>query len=308
MYEPNLKRILIVDDASDNIAILTSILGDYKKSIALNGEKALKIAFSENQPDLILLDIMMPGMNGYEVCKVLKNTQETKDISVIFQTSLNAPIDEQKAFELGASDYITKPFDPAVVKSRIRSRVNVLEEKKRLRMQIENLQDAGSLPKDEQEIERLLSLGETNKSEFKSTLRQNLYTKKNEARIENQCLKTVAGFLNNKGGCLLVGVDDDGTPLGLSEDGFKNNDKFLLHWFNLLKEAIGVDLTEYIESEIITYKEKKILFVGCKPAPKPVFFSRDGEEYFYVRVGNSTQKLNPSEMLAYIDDHYGAAR
>ena len=301
--------ILIVDDTSENIDVLRNILGDeYKLKVALNGKKALDLAKRDPKPDLILLDIMMPEMDGYEVCKILKNTQETKDISIIFQTSQNAPVDEQKAFELGASDYITKPFEPEVVKSRIKARVRVLEEKKKLKMQIKNLHGYAVLPKNELEIERLISLGETNKIEFKSTLRQNLYTKKNEARIENQCLKTVAGFLNSKGGFLLVGIDDDGNPLGLAEDGFKNNDKFLLHWFNLLKVTIGSDLTQSVESEILAYKGKQLLFVGCEPASRPVFFSRDGDEHFYVRVGNSTQSLNPSEMLAYIDEHYGTAR
>jgi putative two-component system response regulator len=301
--------ILIVDDASENIDVLRSILGDeYKLKVALTGKKALDLAKRDPKPDLILLDIMMPEMDGYEVCKILKNTQETKDISIIFQTSQNAPVDEQKAFELGASDYITKPFEPEVVKSRIKARVGVLEEKKNLKMQIKNLHSSVVLPKSEQQIEQLIASGETNKIEFKSTLRQNLYTKKNETRIENACLKTVAGFLNGKGGYLLVGVDDNGNPLGLNEDGFRNNDKFLLHWFNLLKETIGADFIQFIESEVLFYKGKQLLFVGCEPASRPVFFSRDKEEYFYVRVGNSTPSLKPSEMLAYIDDHYGSAR
>jgi CheY-like chemotaxis protein len=301
--------ILIVDDAPENIDILRSILGnEYKLKVALSGKKALELAKRDPKPDLILLDVMMPEMDGYEVCKILKESPETNDISIIFQTSKNAPVDEQKAFELGASDYITKPFDPEVVKSRIKARVRVLEERKKLKMQIDNLHGSVVLPKNEQEIEHLISSGETNKVEFKSTLRQNLYTKKNEARIENACLKTVAGFLNSKGGYLMVGLDDDGNTLGLDADGFKNNDKFLLHWFNLLKETIGADFIKFIESEILYYKGKQLLFVGCEPASRPVFFNRDSEEYFYVRVGNSTQSLKPSEMLAYIDDHYGSAR
>ena len=301
--------ILIVDDASENIDILRSILGDeYRIKVALNGKKALDLAKKDPKPDLILLDVMMPEMDGYEVCEILKDSHETRDISIIFQTSKNAPIDEQKAFELGASDYITKPFEPEVVKSRIRTRIRVLEERKRLKLQIKSMHASGAFRKTEQEIEQLISFGETNKIEFKSTLRQNLYTKKNEARIENQCLKTVTGFLNSKGGFLMVGIDDDGNPLGLDADGFKNNDKFLLHWFNLLKETLGADLIQFIESDILPYKGKQILFVGCEPASRPVFFNRESDEYFYVRVGNSTQSLKPSEMLAYIDEHYGLAR
>ena len=151
-----------------------------------------------------------------------------------------------------------KPFEPEVVKSRIRTRIRVLEERKRLKLQIKNLHASGAFRKTEQEIEQLISFGETNKIEFKSTLRQNLYTKKNEARIENQCLKTVAGFLNSKGGFLMVGIDDDGNPLGLDADGFKNNDKFLLHWFNLLKETLGADLIQFIESDILPYCKSRL--------------------------------------------------
>ncbi len=90
--------ILIVDDASENIDILRSILGDeYRIKVALNGKKALDLAKKDPKPDLILLDVMMPEMDGYEVCEILKDSHETRDISIIFQTSKNAPIDEQKA-------------------------------------------------------------------------------------------------------------------------------------------------------------------------------------------------------------------
>jgi hypothetical protein len=81
-----------------------------------------------------------------------------------------------------------------------------------------------------------------------------------------------------------------------------------LHWFNLLKETLGADLVQFVESEILAYKGKELLFVKCEPSVKPVFFSRDDEELFYIRLGNSTQHLKPSEMLAYIDDHYGTSR
>lgn len=301
--------ILIVDDVPDNIEILRNLLGkEYKLKAALSGKKALEIARQNPQPDLILLDVMMPEMDGYEVCEILKNSEDTKNISIIFQTSNSAPINEQKAFELGASDYITKPFDPEVVKSRIKNRIHVLQERKQLERQIQNLNKPKGLPKSETEIEHLIALGETNEIEFKSTLRKNLFTNKNEAQIENQCLKTVVGFLNSKGGNLLVGIDDDGNALGLETDGFKNNDKLLLHWFNLTKETIGIDLIQYIDSAILSYKGKDILFIKCEPATRPVFFNRNSEEYFYVRVGNSTQGFKPSEMLTYIDNHYGTAR
>ena len=301
--------ILIVDDAPDNIKILKNLLSDdYKLKAALNGKKALELANSNPQPDLILLDIMMPEMDGYEVCEKIKGDDNTKDIAVIFQTSNSEPVDEEKAFKLGASDYITKPFNPEVVKSRIRSAVRAIEEKKKLQAQLQNLNKTVTMPKNDLEMEQLIGLGETNTTEFKSTLRKNLHANKYEARIENQCLKSVVGFLNSKGGFLLVGVDDDGNPLGLTADAFKNHDKLLLHWFNLLKSCIGAELIKLIESEIVSYKGTFILAVRCEKANRPVFFSRNDEEHFYVRLGNSTQSLKPSEMLSYIDEHYGTAR
>lgn len=301
--------ILIVDDAPENIDILRSILGDqYKLKVALNGEKALEIAKGTPKPDLILLDVIMPGIDGYEVCKILKSNPETKGISIIFQTSKSAPLDEQRAFELGATDYITKPFVPEVVKSRINTRISLLEEKKNLNLKIKTLEDLKIVLKSEDEIEQLISTGETDKIEFKSTLRHNLYTKKNEPLIENQCLKTVVGFLNGQGGYLFVGVDDNGNPIGLNPDGFKNNDKLLLHWFNLLKETIETDLIQHIESDIVHFKGEQIFIIGCKPSNRPVFFNRNGEEHFYLRVGNKTQSLRPREMLIYIDNRYGTER
>jgi len=112
-------RLLIVDDAPENIDVLQSLLQGFKLSIALNGEKALKLAFGPNKPDLILLDIMMPGIDGYEVITRLKADESTKEIPVIFITALSDSTDETKGFALGAADYISKPFQPDVVKARV---------------------------------------------------------------------------------------------------------------------------------------------------------------------------------------------
>ncbi len=113
------QRILIVDDTTANIDILTDALSEYNKSIAMNGEKALKIAISDNPPDLILLDIMMPGMDGYEVCKRLKADQSTKDIPIIFLTAKTDTESVVKGFELGAMDYVTKPFNTSELLARV---------------------------------------------------------------------------------------------------------------------------------------------------------------------------------------------
>jgi len=127
------KRVLIVDDSPENIHILMEILKDHcDVSVAINGEKALKIAAMEPSMDLILLDIMMPGMDGYEVFAKLKANRKTANIPVIFVTALTADEDEAKGLELGAADYITKPFNPALVRARVKNHLELKDYRDKL--------------------------------------------------------------------------------------------------------------------------------------------------------------------------------
>ncbi len=113
-------RVLIVDDEPTNIKILSNILqDDYDISAATNGQDALKIA-AELQPKIILLDILMPGMTGDEVCKQLLENEATSNIPVIFVTSLADEINETLGFKAGAVDYIRKPITPLIVKARVK--------------------------------------------------------------------------------------------------------------------------------------------------------------------------------------------
>src|SRR6516162_9367148 len=105
------KLLLIVDDVPTNVAVLSGVLKDsFRTKVATNGEKALAIAFGPEKPDLILLDVMMPGMDGYEVCRRLKANPDTSEIPVIFVTARTEEVDEVKGFEVGAVDYIHEPF------------------------------------------------------------------------------------------------------------------------------------------------------------------------------------------------------
>jgi phosphoserine phosphatase RsbU/P len=116
------KTILLVDDAPANIQVANSILKDtYKVRIATNGEKALELARTKPLPDLVLLDIEMPGMDGYEVCTRLKADRETREIPVIFLTGKTEAEDETRGFGVGAVDYVHKPFSPAVVLARVQT-------------------------------------------------------------------------------------------------------------------------------------------------------------------------------------------
>ena len=112
-------RVLIVDDEKINCIVLISLLEDYSTIIALNGEQAIQRALSDQPPDLILLDVNMPGLDGYEVCRLLKQNEKTKNIAIIFITVKATEAEEAKGLNLGAVDYISKPFSPAIVLARV---------------------------------------------------------------------------------------------------------------------------------------------------------------------------------------------
>jgi len=122
------KLVLIVDDTPTNIAVVSGLLKDsFQTKVATNGEKALAIATGSEKPDLILLDVMMPGMDGYEVCRKLKDNAATRDIPVIFLTAKTEEIDEEKGFDVGAVDYIHKPFSGPIVLARVRTQLALQE-------------------------------------------------------------------------------------------------------------------------------------------------------------------------------------
>jgi len=134
------KLILIVDDTPTNLGVISGALKDsYRTKIATNGEKALALAGAEEKPDLILLDIMMPGIDGYEVCHRLKANPATAEIPVIFLTGQTGAEDETRGFECGAVDYVHKPFSPAVVKARVRSHIMLREARAQLAAQLQAL-------------------------------------------------------------------------------------------------------------------------------------------------------------------------
>ncbi len=131
------KQILIVDDTPANIDTLLAVLGDeYDLRIAIDGEMALHSLQQDELPDLILLDIMMPGMDGYEVCKRLKSSVRTRGIGIIFLTALNESSEQEKGLNLGAEDYIVKPFDPAIIRARVRTQLELKRYRDHLEEQV----------------------------------------------------------------------------------------------------------------------------------------------------------------------------
>jgi len=158
---PDLTRkatLLVVDDTPANLALMSDLLKDsYKVKVATGGVRALEIARSVNPPDLILLDIMMPELDGYAVCMELKKDPKTSGIPVVFLTAKSEPEDEKKGLELGACDYITKPISPSVVMARIQTQLQL----KKYSDQLENMvrERTRALAKSNQQLEKIIATG-----------------------------------------------------------------------------------------------------------------------------------------------------
>ena len=163
---PDPTSILIVDDAPENLAVLSELLlPDYQVKAATNGPRALEIIASGPVPDLILLDVMMPDMNGHQVIQALKHDDATRQIPVIFISALDSPEDEEHGLDLGAVDYITKPFHPSIVRKRVRNHLQSVHH----RHLLENLAKIDSLT----EIANRRRYDEALESEWRRCARNN---------------------------------------------------------------------------------------------------------------------------------------
>ena len=155
------QTILIVDDTPANLDVLVEILRpDYRTKVATSGDRALELVSAGAPPDLILLDIMMPGLNGYEVCKRLKANPATQNVPVIFVTAMSEVEDETKGLELGGVDYVTKPISPPIVKARIKTHLAVSEQARELERLVTRLQaQAAELSQLNQTLEQRVADG-----------------------------------------------------------------------------------------------------------------------------------------------------
>ncbi|OJF67928.1 two-component system response regulator [Alteromonas sp. V450] len=141
--ESTKATLLLVDDEPVNLRVLKQLLAsDYQLVFAKNGDEAIKLA-TTSRPNLILLDVMMPGLTGFEVCRLLKEKEQTKSIPIIFVTALSDEVDETEGFDAGAVDYITKPISPAVVKARVRTHLNLVRSDALLESRLQVVQRLG---------------------------------------------------------------------------------------------------------------------------------------------------------------------
>ena len=150
----------------------------------------------------------------------------------------------------------------------------------------------------------VVNTGENDAVEFKSTLRINLHTGAPDKRMELAVLKSLAGFLNTDGGTLIVGVSDDGTPVGIKTDKFPNEDKMSLHLVNIVNDRMGPEAMIAINIHFDDYKDNRVMFIRCKRSLRPVYVKDDNIERFYIRTGPSTTELTASQIQSYVKQRF----
>ncbi len=152
--------------------------------------------------------------------------------------------------------------------------------------------------------ETLISGGEGVSVEYKSTMRTNLHTGKKDPQMELAVIKSIAAFLNSNGGTLIIGVSDEGMPIGLGVDGFANLDRMGLHLTNMLNSRIGAHNMFYVHQRFDDFKNSTVMAVDCTPSKSPVFVKDGHVERFYVRTGAATVELSGSQMQRFIDNRF----
>jgi hypothetical protein len=150
----------------------------------------------------------------------------------------------------------------------------------------------------------LIRNGESERVEYKSTLRWHRYAERMDKKIEHASLKTIAAFLNSEGGTLLIGVNDDGEAIGLEYDQFSNDDKMMLHLTNIIKDRIGTSHMRFLTLSVEPVNGTKVLRVDCRPGITPAYLEHQNDEHFYVRTGPATSHLSASEIHDYVQERF----
>ena len=155
------------------------------------------------------------------------------------------------------------------------------------------------------DLSKVVMNGESEAVEFKSTLRTNLHTGNKDPRMELSVLKTLAGFLNTNGGMLVIGVSDDGSPVGIQADEFDNEDKMSLASGEIsLRARMGIQAMTSLHVQFDDHDDYRVMVVKCRKSPTPVFLKDGDTERFYIRTGPSTTELSASQTQEYIKQRF----
>jgi CheY-like chemotaxis protein len=247
---------------------------------------------------------------GIDVLKRIRQSYSASELPVIMATAKGDTQDVVEALKLGANDYVVKPLEFPIVLARVQTQLEMCRRHQVIKQRANELEAQMSDRLTEIDPERLRSLidaGENDRFEIKSTLRWNLKSNKPGKEIESAWLKTIIAFLNTDGGILLIGVADDGNVLGLEPDKFPNSDRYLLHVNNLIRDRIGMEVTQRIKFELKPLDGKDVLCIQCLASPEPAFLKNDRDEEFHVRMGPGSRKLTSRETLRYMNDRKAQA-
>jgi len=247
MNHPEKNTLLVVDDTPENIDVLHGILSaDYTVKIANNGPLALKIVAAQ-PPDLILLDVMMPGMDGYDVCRQLKENEATRHIPVIFVTARGEVADETLGFELGAADYIIKPVSPPIVRARVRAHLALSDQRHYLQQLV--AERTGELERNNRQLEEthLVMLQQLGRA---ADYRDN-ETGKHIVRVGNfsKLLGLASGFLESQAELLMyASMMHDIGKIGIPDHVLLKPGKLTDEEFDVIKQhpALGAGIVESI--------------------------------------------------------------
>lgn len=288
-----MTTILWADDQIDIAKSFATVFSAMNIEIVFvgDGAEALEKVKSKKY-DLILADLAMPPdrWGGLWLLDQLKKHGE--DIPVIVVSGEGSQSETIQALRLGAADYVTKEDLSTELPKRVSAALQWNVKRGR-------------------ELRMLMDDGENDRLEFKSTLRFNLKAERNDSVIELAALKTIAGFLNAAGGTLLVGVEDAGKVVGIELDRFANIDKFQLHFWNLVRECIGSEFSQFLATSVHKFDEGTVFSVACTPSNRPVFLKWKApgeskhEDLFFVRAGPQTEALSMRQTMTYVQDHFG---
>lgn len=285
-----------IDDQLDVIRTLASLLSPLKADVTCVGSASDAIDLLEHHNyDLILVDLAMPPdkWGGLWFLDAVRKLERKSPIVVV--SGEGSQQETIKALRLGAIDYITKETLEQELVSRVQQVLNHVGESGERRREA---------------TRELIRAGESEDTEFKSTLRWNLMAKRLDTAIELTIIKSIAGFMNSAGGTLLVGVDDAGQIVGLEDDRFQDDDKLQLHFWNRIRDSIGSEHAGHVHATILKIDGKSILRVDCRASPRPVYvrWKHSGKEtdtdLFFVRTGPKTEMLDIRQAVQYISSHF----